>query len=352
MKIAVLGTGSWGSALAKVLAENAHTVQLWGRNTEVVASINQHHKNEQYLGDTILPHSIKATTNLEHALEGVDLILIVVPTIAIRSISQAVAVYLKKNPDHQPILVHATKGLELDTHLRVSEIIESEISSELYQSLVVLSGPSHAEEVARRDITTITAASHDLEASGIVQKAFMNDYFRVYTNEDVIGVELGAALKNIIAIVAGISAELGYGDNAKAGLITRGLAEITRLGVALGADPLTFSGLSGVGDLIVTCTSPHSRNWQAGKLLAQGYSMDEVNEKIKMVVEGFTTTKAAYELAQKQGVEMPITEALYRLLYEESDIRSGLSGLMSRVGKQEASLEQHLGSQEAHEISH
>ncbi|MGO4938132.1 NAD(P)H-dependent glycerol-3-phosphate dehydrogenase [Fundicoccus sp. Sow4_H7] len=342
MKIAVLGTGSWGTALAKVLGENGHEVILWGRKKETIEEINHKHSNSSYLPHTLLAETIKATTDLEEAVVNAKLILLVIPTVAMREVSHSLFKYLEKHPEQQPIITHATKGLELETNLRVSEIIESEIPEVLYQSLVVLSGPSHAEEVARRDITTITAASYDLAASETVQAAFMNDYFRVYTNDDVIGVELGAALKNIIAIVAGLIAELGYGDNAKAGLITRGLAEISRLGIALGADPLTFSGLSGVGDLIVTCTSPHSRNWQAGKLLAQGFSLEEVNEKIRMVVEGFTTTKAAHHLAQKLQVEMPITESLYRLLYEKADIDSSLNALMSRVGKQEASLEQHL----------
>lgn len=342
MKIAVLGTGSWGTALAKVLAENGQEVMLWGRNEKVVSEINQSKQNSHYLPNITLPDNLLATANLETALYQAHMILIVVPTAGIRQLSQKIGEYLFKFPNQQPILIHATKGLELGSNLRVSEIIEDVIPSNLYGSLVVLSGPSHAEEVARQDITTLTAASKELEVAKKVQDVFMNDYFRVYTNDDVIGVELGAALKNIIAIAAGLVYGLGYGDNAKAALITRGLAEISRLGIALGADPLTFSGLSGVGDLIVTCTSPHSRNWQAGNLLAQGHSMTEVNAIIHMVVEGFTTAKAAYDLSNQHNIELPITEALYRLLYEGVDIKASVQALMSREGKQEASLEQHI----------
>ncbi|WP_303765386.1 NAD(P)H-dependent glycerol-3-phosphate dehydrogenase [Abiotrophia defectiva] len=339
MKIAVLGSGSWGTALGQVLAENGHEVVLWGREDYIADEINQAHTNSHFLPGINLPTTIVATTDLKAALDQATVLLFVLPTKAIRSVARQVASYLSQS-DAQPLLVHATKGLEQGTHLRVSQMIEEEIPRQDYQDLVVLSGPSHAEEVARHDLTTVTAACPNLQAAEKVQALFKNHYFRIYTNTDVIGVEMGAALKNIIALGAGVLAGAGYGDNAKAALVTRGLAEISRMGIKLGADPLTFVGLSGVGDLVVTCTSPHSRNWQAGNLLAKGYSKEAIEEEIQMVVEGIATCQSAYELAKESGIEMPITEALYGLIYEGAQVKEGLLRLMTRDGKQEASLSQ------------
>ena len=339
MKIAVLGSGSWGTALGQVLAENGHEVVLWGREDYIADEINQAHTNSHFLPGINLPTTIVATTDLKAALDQATVLLFVLPTKAIRSVARQVASYLSQS-DAQPLLVHATKGLEQGTHLRVSQMIEEEIPRQDYQDLVVLSGPSHAEEVARHDLTTVTAACPNLKAAEKVQALFKNHYFRIYTNTDVVGVEMGAALKNIIALGAGVLAGAGYGDNAKAALVTRGLAEISRMGIKLGADPLTFVGLSGVGDLVVTCTSPHSRNWQAGNLLAKGYSKEAIEEEIQMVVEGIATCQSAYELAKESGIEMPITEALYGLIYEGAQVKEGLLRLMTRDGKQEASLSQ------------
>lgn len=339
MKIAVLGSGSWGTALGQVLAENGHEVVLWGREDYIADEINQAHTNSHFLPGINLPTTIVATTDLKAALDQATVLLFVLPTKAIRSVARQVASYLSQS-DAQPLLVHATKGLEQGTHLRVSQMIEEEIPRQDYQDLVVLSGPSHAEEVARHDLTTVTAACPNLQAAEKVQALFKNHYFRIYTNTDVVGVEMGAALKNIIALGAGVLAGAGYGDNAKAALVTRGLAEISRMGIKLGADPLTFVGLSGVGDLVVTCTSPHSRNWQAGNLLAKGYSKEAIEEEIQMVVEGIATCQSAYELAKESGIEMPITEALYGLIYEGAQVKEGLLRLMTRDGKQEASLSQ------------
>lgn len=237
--------------------------------------------------------------------------------------------------NEQPLIVHASKGLELGTHKRISEIITEEIPAENRSGIVAFSGPSHAEEVARQDITLITAASTDLTAAKAVQKMFMNDFFRIYTNEDIVGVELGAAFKNIIALGAGALHGLGYGDDAKAALMTRGLAEISRLGVAMGAKSQTFIGLSGVGDLIVTCTSVHSRNWRAGNQLGQGIPLADVIENMGMVIEGITTNKAAYELAQQQQIDMPITQAIYQVLYQGCDIKKAIAELMQREGRSE-----------------
>lgn len=328
-KIAVLGPGSWGTALSQVLSENGHEVRLWGNDPAQIDEINTYHTNRHYLPDLKIHENIQGMKDLGEAVEGVDAILFVVPTNAIRPVARQLASIIKG----QPYLIHAAKGLERDSHKRISEVINEEISTEKRKELIVLSGPSHAEEVAVRDITTITVASSSLSAAQYVQELFMNTYFRIYTNDDVIGVETGAALKNIIAIGAGAISGLGFGDNAKAAIITRGLAEISRLGVAMGANPLTFSGLSGVGDLIVTCTSVHSRNWRAGNMLGKGQKLDEIVENMGMVIEGVSTTKAAMELATMLGVEMPITETIYNVLYQGKDINQAASDIMLRDGK-------------------
>lgn len=337
MKISVLGVGSWGSALGMVLGENGHEVHGWGNEASVVDDINDHQTNRKYLQGIQLPKNFTATLDLEESLKDAQMVLVVLPTAAIREVTGRVNDILGRLGTH-PLIIHATKGLERGSHLRISEIIEEVMDCENYEDLVVLSGPSHAEEVAHHDLTAVTAASKNLAAAERVQEVFTNKYFRVYTNTDISGVEWGAALKNVIALATGLAVGLGLGDNAVASLITRGLAEIARLGIAKGADPMTFSGLSGVGDLIVTCMSPHSRNWQAGQLLSQGYNKDQIAEKVMMVVEGISTCQAATELAEEEGIEMPITQGLYRILYEDGDVQEVLSELMERSTKQEASL--------------
>ena len=227
-------------------------------------------------------------------------------------------------------IVHVSKGIEPDSLLRISEIIEEEMPAELIQSIVVLSGPSHAEEVSLRQPTTVTVSSKQMNEAERIQDLFINHNFRVYTNPDIIGVEIGGALKNIIALAAGITDGLGYGDNAKAALMTRGLAEISRLGTKMGASPLTFSGLTGIGDLIVTCTSVHSRNWRAGNMLGKGKNLQEVLDNMGMVVEGVRTTKAAYQLAHKYNVTMPITNALYNVLFNNINTKDAVDALMAR----------------------
>ena len=327
-KVAVLGPGSWGTALAQVLAENGHEVKIWGNHEAQIDEINTYHTNRHYLPDLKIPESIKGEKSLKEAVKDADAVLFVVPTKAIRSVAQEFA----KVSENKPVIVHASKGLEQDTHKRISEVLTEEIPEAHRQGVVVLSGPSHAEEVAVHDITTITAASEEEQLASYVQKLFMNDYLRIYTNPDVIGVETGAALKNIIALGAGTLAGLSYGDDAKAAIMTRGLAEISRLGVAMGANPLTFIGLSGVGDLIVTCTSVHSRNWRAGNLLGKGKKLDEVLDNMGMIVEGVSTTKAAKELADSMNVSMPITEMIYDVLYNDKDVRQACRDLMTREG--------------------
>jgi glycerol-3-phosphate dehydrogenase (NAD(P)+) len=324
--VAVLGAGSWGSALSMVLADNGHDVRLWSHNPEQVKEINAEHSNGKYLPGIVLQENIHAYSSLEETLTGLKIIVIAVPTKAIREVLGKIQVVQK-----EPLLiVHVSKGIEPDTLLRISEMIEEEMPAELVDSIVVLSGPSHAEEVSLRRPTTVAVSSKKMEAAEKIQDLFINGNFRVYTNPDIIGVEIGGALKNIIALAAGISDGLGYGDNAKAALMTRGLTEISRLGTKMGANPMTFAGLAGLGDLIVTCTSVHSRNWRAGNLLGKGKKLQEVLDNMGMVVEGVRTTKAAWQLAKKYEVQMPITNALYEVLFHDVDPKDAVDSLMSR----------------------
>ncbi|EFQ57198.1 glycerol-3-phosphate dehydrogenase [NAD(P)+] [Streptococcus downei F0415] len=324
-KVAVLGPGSWGTALAQVLNDNGHEVRIWGNIPEQIDEINDKHTNTRYFKDVVLDDTIKAYKDLGQTLAGIDAILFVVPTRVTRLVAKQVAEIL----DHKVIIMHASKGLEPGTHERLSTVLEEEIPVDLRSDIVVVSGPSHAEETIVRDITLITAASKDLTAAKYVQSLFSNHYFRLYTNQDVIGVETAGALKNIIAVGAGALHGMGYGDNAKAAVITRGLAEITRLGVKMGANPLTYSGLSGVGDLIVTGTSIHSRNWRAGDALGRGEKLEDVERNMGMVIEGISTTKVAYELAQQLGVYMPITTAIYKSIYEGANVKESILNMMS-----------------------
>ncbi|WML59922.1 NAD(P)H-dependent glycerol-3-phosphate dehydrogenase [Neobacillus sp. PS2-9] len=324
--IAVVGAGSWGTALAMVLADNSHEVRLWSHNEVQVKEINDCHTNNKYLPEIVLPDLIVGYASLHEALDGVDTVILAVPTKAIREVLGKIRGVISS-----PITIaHVSKGIEPDTLLRISEMIKEEMPKELLQDVVVLSGPSHAEEVSLRHPTTVTVSSENMAAAEKIQDLFINHNFRVYTNSDVIGVEIGGALKNIIALAAGITDGLGYGDNAKAALMTRGLAEIARLGTKMGANPLTFSGLTGIGDLIVTCTSVHSRNWRAGNLLGKGKTLDEVLDNMGMVVEGVRTTKAAYQLAKEYNVNMPITAALYDVLFNGKNAKDAVDVLMAR----------------------
>ncbi|KAB2338333.1 NAD(P)H-dependent glycerol-3-phosphate dehydrogenase [Cytobacillus depressus] len=330
-RVAVIGAGSWGTALAMVLADNSYEVRLWGHKLEQINEINEYHTNKKYLPEIDLPHEIVGYFNLEEALAGVNTIILAVPTKAIREVVGKISSISK-----EPLtIVHVSKGIEPDTLLRISEMIEQEMSAEKLASIVVLSGPSHAEEVVLRHPTTVTVSSKNMEAAERIQDLFINQNFRVYTNPDIIGVEIGGALKNIIALAAGITDGLGYGDNAKAALMTRGLAEIARLGMKMGASPLTFSGLTGIGDLIATCTSVHSRNWKAGNLLGKGHKLQEVLDNMGMVVEGVRTTKAAKQLAEKYEVSMPITDVLYDVLFNDVNAKEAVDVLMARGKKNE-----------------
>lgn len=332
--VTVLGAGSWGTILANLLVENGNTVKLYGNNQKCIDEINGQHTNTHYLPEFKINEKLTATTDLKESVVDADIILFVIPTQVIREVATNLAAILAET-NAKPVLVTASKGLEQGSYDRISEVLAEVVPAANRDGIVILSGPSHAEDVANKDITTLTAASAEIDKAEFVQKVFMNDYFRLYTNTDVIGVEMGAALKNVIAIGAGALHGLGYGDNTKAGLITRGLAEITRLGVSMGANPLTFIGLSGVGDLIVTCTSVHSRNWRCGNALGKGEKIDDILENMGMVVEGVATCKAAFELAAKQNVEMPITNAIYQVIYEGKKASDVIGELMSRSGKSE-----------------
>lgn len=329
-KIAVLGAGSWGTALGMVLSDNKHDVRLWTHRASQAEEINTEHQNSKYL-DTNLPVTLHAYSDIKAAIEDVEAIVLVVPSSAFREVCRSIKDILPEDV----VIVHASKGVEPETHKRLSEIITEEIPHYPKDNIVVLSGPSHAEEVALRQPTTVTVASTNPIPSNTIQHLFINKSFRVYTSTDVIGIELGGALKNIIALGAGISDGLQFGDNAKAALITRGLAEITRIGSNLGANPLTFLGLCGVGDLIVTCTSQHSRNWRAGNLLGKGHSLDSILDEMGMVVEGIRTTKAAYQLSVSLNVEMPITEGIYNVLFNDQHPKEVVSQLMKRERKDE-----------------
>ncbi|MDE3839412.1 NAD(P)H-dependent glycerol-3-phosphate dehydrogenase [Bacillus methanolicus] len=326
-KVAVIGAGSWGTALAMVLADNGHEVRIWGHKPSQIEEINREHTNQKYLPGISLPESIIGFSSLKEVLKDIEVMILAVPTKAIREVLGKI-----RGIQETPLtIVHVSKGIEPDTLLRISEMIEEEMPETLLKDVVVLSGPSHAEEVSLRHPTTVTVSSKNMKAAEKIQDLFMNQNFRVYTNPDMIGVEIGGALKNIIALAAGISDGLGYGDNAKAALITRGLAEIARLGTKMGANPLTFSGLAGIGDLIVTCTSVHSRNWRAGNLLGKGNNLEEVLNNMGMVVEGVPTTKAAHQLARKYDVKMPISDALFDVLFNGVNPKDAVDTLMARV---------------------
>ncbi|MDN7241119.1 NAD(P)H-dependent glycerol-3-phosphate dehydrogenase [Planococcus sp. N028] len=329
-KISIFGAGSWGTALGYVLAQNKQDLLIWTHRAEQAEEINQH-TNNKYLKNARLPENLVATADLAKAVAHADVFVLAVPTKAIREVCTSI----RETLDRKVLFVHVSKGIEPDSLKRISEMIREEIPEQWIEDVVVLSGPSHAEEVVQEQPTTVTAACENTASAERVQDMFMNQYFRVYTNTDVIGVELGGALKNIIALAVGITSGLGYGDNAKAALMTRGLAEIARLGVKMGATPLTFSGLTGVGDLIVTCTSVHSRNWRAGNMLGKGKTIDEVLEEMGMVVEGIRTTKAAHQLAQKFDVPMPITDALFSVLFDGVSTAEAVNQLMGRNKKNE-----------------
>lgn len=321
--ISVIGAGSWGSALALVLSNKGYNVCMWTLNQNQCDELNTLHTNKVYLKDVTFPKSLVVTTDLKEATKNKEFIVLAVPSQAIRS----VCTQIKDFVDNTQIIVNVAKGLEKNSLLRLSEVVKEVLPNNKF---VALSGPSHAEEVAKDIPTTLVASSNDQDASKKVQDLFMTSKLRIYTNDDLVGVELGGALKNIIAFGAGISDGIGLGDNSKAALITRGIREISRLGVSMGAKESTFSGLTGIGDLIVTCTSMHSRNRKAGMLIGQGKTLDETLKEVNMVVEGIVATEVAYEVSKKLNVEMPITTAIYNTLYNGVDPTEAINNLMMR----------------------
>lgn len=328
MKIAVIGSGSWGTAIAILLAKKGNTVYLWSWQQAETDRLAADRENKEFLPEKPFPENIICSHDMQACTAGAELIVTAVPSPATRTTAKQLANCVAPE---QPI-VNISKGLEDGTLLRLSQVYQEEIP---HARIAVMSGPSHAEEVSSGLPTTNVVASKDVALAEFIQNIFMDPTFRVYTGQDMIGVEMGGALKNVIALCAGISDGLGYGDNTKAALMTRGLAEITRLGIAMGADAETFAGLSGVGDLIVTCTSVHSRNRSAGVLLGQGKSLSETLDTVHMVVEGVNTARAAYDLSKKYHVEMPIVNEAYAILFAGKPAKDAVNDLMTRDKRME-----------------
>ncbi len=330
MKIAIIGSGSWGTALAQVLADNQHDVTIWGRNLDELVDIQVHHMNEKYFPGVTINENIQASTEITPLLDA-EVFLLAIPSEAIEDVCNT----LNENVKHPIIVINVSKGFHPTTHQRLSVYIKEKVKPEILKEVVSLIGPSHAEEVILRLPTIVNSVCENEEYSKVVQELFSNRYFRVYRNTDVIGAEIGVAVKNIIALASGMIQGLGYGDNARAALITRGLAEITRYGLAMGAKPETFLGLTGVGDLIVTCTSVHSRNFQAGLMIGKNDSAKAFWENNTKTVEGVKAAKIIHEEAKLKGIYMPITEEVYKVLYENNIPSISAVNLMQKELKSE-----------------
>jgi len=329
-KIGVIGSGTWGTALAVLLTGNGHEVELWSAVPAEVEALTATRRHPN-LGDTLIPEKIRVTGDLEQAMKDKELLVLSVPSVYVRETAHRMAPFLKEGQ----VITNVAKGIEDTTLKNLSEIIEEELPA---ARVTVLSGPSHAEEVSRGLPTTCVAGAHRRQDAELVQNLFMSPVFRVYTSPDMLGIELGGALKNVIALAAGIADGLGCGDNTKAALITRGIAEITRLGTTMGGSPETFSGLTGIGDLIVTCASMHSRNRRAGILIGKGYTMDEAMKEVKMVVEGVYSARAARALSKKYQVSMPIVEQVNEVLFDGKPAKDALYDLMLRDRRAENAL--------------
>ncbi len=327
MNIAVIGSGTWGCAISAILKDKGNNVTLWSYFKEECEELKLTQKAKN-LPEFTMPDGIEYTYDLAEALKDKDMIVLVTPSSAIAKTAENMSAFVKNGA----IIVCASKGFDSETQKTLTETIKDKIPQ---ANVAALSGPSHAEEVAMKMPTTLVAACEDINVAYKIQEVFMTDYLRIYTNQDVLGVEIGGALKNVIALCAGISDGLGFGDNTKAALMTRGMSEIARLGTAMGAKFATFSGLSGMGDLIVTCTSMHSRNRRAGILIGKGMSADGAMKEVNMVVEGVYAAKEAYKLAQKHNVEMPIVEEVYGILFEGKSARDAVNSLMTRERKEE-----------------
>ncbi len=331
MKIVVAGSGSFGMALANVLFENGHEVTIWTRNEQTKKTLIETRKNEKYLKNFTLPEEIKVSSDYEESFSDKEIVLISVPSSGVRSLLETIKPYLN---DSQKI-INAAKGFDETKGIRLSETIEELLPNNKY---AIFSGPSHAELIVRHKATAVVVSSKDIEIGLLVQYLFMNEYLRVYTSDDMLGVELGGALKNVIAIGVGMLEGADLGDNAKAAFMTRGNLEIAKLGVKMGADIITFSGLSSIGDLIVTCDSKYSRNRRCGIMLGQGVALEDALKEVGMVVEGVSTAKTAYHLCQKYEVELPLITEVYRVIYEGKPIEKALSDLMTRDRKNEFSF--------------
>lgn len=329
-KASVLGAGSWGTAISMLLAEKCDQVHLWGRDPKAVHTINHKHVNHHYLPREEIPHKITATTDFGD-LSGSDLVIAALPSAAMREVTRQAAEAMELPPE-API-VSASKGIEADSGKRMTEILSENFPN---HPVAVLSGPNHAEEVARHMATASVIGCTDHKVAEHLQSIFTLPFFRTYTSDDVVGIEYGGAVKNIFALAGGIADGLGLGDNAKAALITRGLAELSRLGIALGGRPETFQGLSGVGDLIVTCYSAHSRNNRVGQMIGKGHNLDEINSSVHMVVEGIPNTHNLYHLAKAKGVRTPIIDQVYAVLYEGKAAGDALSELLNRDPRPES----------------
>ena len=329
-KISVIGSGGWGIALAILLHENGHNLTIWSFDKKEVEELKETRQNKAKLPNILIPNDIEVTNDLKEAVDNKDILVLAVPSKAIRSVSKSLKDIIKDNQ----IIVNVAKGLEEDTLKTMTDIIEEELKEKNPQ-VAVLSGPSHAEEVGKGIPTTCVVSAHNKELTLYLQNIFMNPSFRVYTSPDMIGVEIGGALKNVIALAAGIADGLNYGDNTKAALITRGIKEISTLGVAMGGEQSTFYGLTGLGDLIVTCASMHSRNRRAGILLGQGKTLDEAIKEVNMVVEGVYSAKSALMAAKKYNVEIPIIEQVNAVLFENKNPAEAVNELMIRDKKLE-----------------
>ena len=329
--VTVVGAGSWGTALAAVLAKNGHDTVLWALEPDVVESVGSAHENKRFLPGVVLPPNLKASGDLERSIARAQVIVNVVPSQFVGRVMEQAAPHIAKGAQ----VVSASKGIETSTLRRMSEVLHSVLGKSRMAGFTVISGPSFAAEVAREMPTAVVAGSADAGAAERVQKLFQNRYFRVYTNPDVVGVELGGALKNVIALAAGMTSGLGFGHNTLAALITRGLAEMARLGHAMGANPATFAGLAGMGDLVLTCTGDLSRNRTVGVRLGRGDSLASILGEMSAVAEGVRTAQAAHELAEREGVEMPITSEVRAILVEGRNPREALSSLMQRDPKPE-----------------
>lgn len=324
-KFGIIGAGSWGTSLAVLLQANGHSVALWSRDSEVAKSLAKDRVNRKYLPDVEISKEIEVESDLNVLTQSNDGLLIAVPSHAVRSVLNQIDEIGGKT-----MFISLSKGIENGTLLRVSQILSERVSED---NIVVLSGPSHAEEVSKGVPTLVVCASQNVEAAKWIQQSFMSSEFRVYVHDDVIGIEIGGALKNIVAVAAGIIDGVGAGDNTKAALITRALAEITRLGTRLGADPMTFAGLSGMGDLIVTCMSQYSRNRYLGEQIGKGKKLEEVLAEMVMVAEGVKTTRSAYEIAEKHNVEVPIINEAHKVLFENKNPGEAVYDLMTRSAK-------------------